>query len=285
MRSALRFIAFVAICVWVRWVYIRIVAASQYTGNDVISKDSVEGVAIASLLVGSDMRYLELMCKLGRQLGRLTEGIPLILLVLGERHSDVARKCGWIPLVVEAIEGPRSAKRNRLIDAKAYTKLAVFNLTRYDAVVFLDLDTLPLRPFARSLFTTELQTMRGQGLRVGMARNDFESPAPMGYNSGVILVDLGANSTLSFDGLRRGIDTVPHDPELADQNYLNAVFHGEIYLLPTTYNAMVSMKGNAHDRRFWPEDALILHYTCKPWNVYNCWRDGIEDLCMLWELY
>jgi hypothetical protein len=31
-------------------------------------------------------------------------------------------------------------------------------------------------------------------------------------------------------------------------------------------------------------DLAILHYTCRPWNWANCWRDGIDDLCRLWYL-
>jgi hypothetical protein len=221
--------------------------------------------------------YLQSLCKLNVAINRFAS-IDKVLMILGKYNGSDT--CGWIPYAVKAIDGPKDKDphANRYLTTKIYTKLRIWELIQYDAVVYIDLDTLVIGPFSQ-LFEIHLPLMRKSGLALGMGHNTF--PRGSDFNSGVIL--LTPNLTL-FHSLRRGINTIPHEIGFGDQNYLNAYFQRNIYPLPFQYNSMVSVK-TSHPAFWVASQHSILHYTCKPWNKYNCWRDGIEDLCLLWDLY
>lgn len=236
-------------------------------------KNRIDGVAIVSYYVHDpdNMHYLECVCKLGRAL-RTLEDTDRVLMLLSNTISREARVCGWKPEIVQPIPGPSGAKENRYLKAHMYSKLHIWNMTQYHAVFFLDLDTLPIRPFAAGIFGKELASTR----YIAMGWNHPEQTM---FNAGVILAR--PNSQL-FKRLVSNIEKIPHDPSMAEQNYLNAFFpKTDIHPLPFMYNSMVSVK---HERPlFWAASVpAILHYTCKPWNTFNCWKDGIEDLCWLW---
>ena len=241
---------------------------------------SSSAYAIVSIFIvnGFDnRRYLEGLCKLKAAIDRYAS-IDKVLLILGAYEDN--NTCGWIPRVVDAIEGPRDKdpNANKYLTTKIYTKLRIWELVQYDALLYIDLDTLIIGQFSQ-LFETHLPLMLKRGQALGMGHNTF--PDGPDFNSGVIL--LVPNLTL-FDSLHRGVDLIPHDIETGDQTYLNAYFQDDIYLLPFRYNSMVSVK-TAHPDFWAASEHSILHYTCKPWNEFNCWRDGIEDLCMLWHVF
>lgn len=221
--------------------------------------------------------YHESLCKLSIAINRFAS-IDKVLMILG-KYNDT-NTCGWIPYKVKAIDGPKDKDphANRYLTTKIYTKLRVWELVQYDALLYIDLDTLVIGQFS-PLFEIHLPLMVANGFALGMGHNTF--PRGPDFNSGVIL--LTPNLTL-FTSLLRGIDTIPHEIEFGDQNYLNAYFKENVYLLPFQYNSMVSIK-TSHPEFWVASQHSILHFTCKPWNKQNCWNDGIEDLCLLWHLY
>jgi lipopolysaccharide biosynthesis glycosyltransferase len=237
--------------------------------------------AIVSLLVldGFDQRqyYLEGLCKLSIAIDRYA-AIDKVLMVVGVGGNFSA--CGWQTYAVEPIDGPRGIDphTNRFFTTHMYTKLRLWELVQYEAVLYIDLDTLIIGPFGQ-LFEVHLPQMLAKGQQIGMGHNHF--PEGPDFNAGVIL--LPPNTTL-FRLLVSGIDTVPHDLTVAEQGYLNQYFLERIHLLPFRYNSMVSEK-ISHPEFWAASEAAILHYTCKPWNAFNCWWDGIEDLCLLWHMY
>ena len=139
---------------------------------------------------------------------------------------------------------------------------------QYQAVLYIDLDTLIVRPFS-GVFREHLPAMVAKGLTLGMGSNSF--PYRRDFNAGVILLlpDQG-----EFVSLVAGKGSIPHDVELAKQAYLNLnpYFARRIYRLPFAYNSMVSMRP-AVPTPWRDSEAIIIHYTCqcKPWHPYNCW--------------
>ena len=251
------------------------------------TKRSVYAVVSIFMTDGIDNDlYLKGMCKLGAAIKKfaLIDAVLLIVDdgVVGVKTTDIDRiilSCGWMPCHVRPIQGPRSTSKvaadgkyiNRYIAAKMYTKLQIWNMTQYQAVLYIDLDTLIIRQFS-TLFTVYLPRMRALNQTVAMGFNT--EPNGPDFNAGVILL---IPSQVEFSSLVQNINTVPHDSSTtAEQAYLNAYFI-IIHRLPFQFNAMVSVK-----RPWSQEETAILHYTCKPWNAVGCWRDGIADLCLLW---
>jgi alpha-N-acetylglucosamine transferase len=241
-------------------------------------------------------RYIQGLCKLGTAVRRFAE-IDAVLLLFSvtelandrrtqSRIDAIVLRCGWSPCYVDAIDGPRWVTprpdgkfENKYLETKAYSKLNILRLCEYSAVLYLDLDTLLIRQFS-ALFEEELPAMIASGHHLAMGINTF--PNGTDYNAGVVL--LRPNQQM-FRELVSSISSVPHDIAVAEQALLNKVYSGRIFSLPFKYNSMVSVK--AEFPQVWGSgsDIVILHYTCKPWNVLNCWNDGIEDLCQLWYLY
>ena len=227
-------------------------------------------VALVSALTdGAELAlYVQSLEKLHRTTRRFTSMDTVLLTWLTGATAE-----GWATCNVEPIEGPAGVS-NRFFQAHMYSKLRVWGLTQYEAVLYVDSDTLLLRPFdgVFSLF--------GTGVKLAMSVNGIGATD---FNAGVMLVR--PNCT-ELDRLVAAINHTEHDTGLAEQGFLNAFYKGEIELLPFTYNAMVSEKAGKH-RDVWMQlesEMVLLHYTCKPWHAWNCWWDDIEDLCLLWHL-
>ena len=245
--------------------------------------------ALVSLLIVNGYeheQYMQGMCKLGQAIHRFAT-IDSILLVaevgvqLNTDAQDRIARCGWRVCFVSTISGPPLAEaaqtKNRYLEAKMYTKLRLWQLVQYQAVLYIDLDTLIVRSFG-GVFKEQLSAMKAGGFTVGMGSNSF--PEGRDFNAGVILL---LPNQAEFVSLVAGIGSVPHDVELAEQAYLNAYYTLRIYRLPFAYNSMVSMRPVVPTP--WRDsETIIMHYTCKPWHPYNCWRDRIEVLCRLWYM-
>ena len=247
-----------------------------------ICADADTAFALVSLLIVNGYehdQYMQGMCKLGQAIRQFAT-IDTILLVaeVGMKLNSDAQiaRCGWRVCFVSTIPGP-PGHSNRYLEAKMYTKLRLWQLVQYQAVLYIDLDTLIVRPFG-GIFEEHLPAMADKGLTLGMGSNSF--PDRGDFNAGVMLL---LPDPIEFNSLVAGITSIPHNIELAEQAYLNAYFAQRIYRLPFAYNSMVSMRP-AIPTPWRDSEAIIMHYTCKPWHPYNCWRDQIEDLCSLWYM-
>ena len=231
--------------------------------------------------------YIESAIQLAMGINRLNQ-IDLILMVVDTKKRlsplaarTLARRSGWNICRVPAIDGPASNHHitNRFLDAKMYSKLHVWSFVEYELALFLDLDTMVIRPL-EPVFG-KLSQLSPAPIAMGYDKFPHNASSTTGFNAGVMLVR--PNATL-FRELTASISTLEHDPSMAEQNYLNAFFRGRVRPLPFAFNAMVSVK---HDLpHFWNshwQSMVILHYTCKPWNYANCIRDDIVDLCLLWH--
>jgi lipopolysaccharide biosynthesis glycosyltransferase len=240
---------------------------------------------------GNVDRYMDGARKIGRAVKRFAK-IDTVMLMFSDEESraDIHTRSqldararlfgGWTPCHVDAIQGPVWAEvaGNPYLENKAYSKLHIFRMVEYQAVLFVDLDTVIVRQFS-GVFQIELPAMIAAGQVVAMGRNTH--PNGSDFNAGVMLV---RPAQTEFERVVSSISKVPHNVETAEQSLLNHVYAGAIHVLPFRYNAMVSVKTGVP--AVWADgrDLAILHYTCKPWNWNNCWRDGIEDLCQLWYL-
>jgi hypothetical protein len=206
-------------------------------------------------------------CKIARQVRRMTD-VDLVMLTLAPDASMAA--CGWRQRVVPAIDNPDPNDHSEYARGKVYTKLHLWNLTEYERVLFLDLDTLPVAQFAQ-LFEQRLgRHCEGVGAMVlDVGHVDY-------YNAGVMLVL--PNKTL-WRHLVGNVTLVPHDSMFPEQNYLNAFLKGRICALPRKYNAIVT------DRARFGPTLVIVHYTNIKvrMRLWSWWR-GLNDLVASWDL-
>jgi hypothetical protein len=71
------------------------------------------------------------------------------------------------------------------LENKAYSKLNIFRMVEYEAVLYVDLDIVIIRQFSR-IFQIELPAMITKGYVVVIGRNTH--PNGSDFNAGVILV-------------------------------------------------------------------------------------------------
>jgi alpha-N-acetylglucosamine transferase len=209
-------------------------------------------------------------CKIARQVRRMTN-VDLVMLTL--RYSKNMAKCGWKQIVVPVIESPEPIV-NMYGQAKLYTKLHLWNLTQYERVLYLDLDTLPVAQFAQ-LFEQKLDPSCDAGAMVldiiAVKMHDTQY-----FNAGVILV---LPSKRLWHDLMGNVTLVSHDHSLAEQNYVNVYLKGRICPLPRKYNSMV------FDRTQFEPKMVIIHYTgVKVYHRFRAWQVGLNDLVAAWDL-
>ena len=264
--------------------------------------------AIAALFLSTadpaqQARYQESAVKLGRSIlhyspDALLYADMILLLTPGAHAVDkfALHRAGWSLCMVDAIASPPAAPRNRFLEVGMFTRLQVWRLAEYAAVLSLDLDTLVVADLS-PLFTSSAPQMRAAGQRLAAVRDSL-SPGPMPFcgahdhfNAGVLLLE---PSLVTHDTLVAAKRTVDYDVAWAEQGLLNALFPPGSYLaLPSRYNARVAEAGCAPASwRAALADAAVLHFTVvKGWAMrewHPAWLGavvwGAVHACYAWEL-
>ena len=171
-------------------------------------------------------------------------------------------RSGWNICMIPVIDHTKNlifSPGNRFFKAKMYSKLNVFALNEYEAVLFLDSDTLVVNE-PSLLFTHHLMEMKKARLNLGAAR---DSPVQLShyFNAGVLLI-LFDDKQLTFDNMIASISQVKHEANQAEQGLLNILYNNSFYVLPFIYNANLVSK--AIEPEIWKHnsnDISILHYT------------------------
>lgn len=253
---------------------------------NVVAKSEYAVVSMLTILDEANVvKYLKGLSKLAHAIQHFSSLDALVLIIdpSNNNGSTPVLPGHWQPCRLPAIEGPASTppgviSSNRFLFTKMYSKLWIWHLSEYRAVLYIDADTLLIRQFS-GIFTHELPRMVDRGFTVAMGSNDLTKSDD--FNAGVMLV---LPSPKEFRNLISNISFLRHDVGLAEQNYLNEFYRGRIHTLPFRYNGMVSRK--TEHPLIWKRsepNMVILHFTCKPWNYLNCLKDGIQDLCLLWH--
>ena len=253
--------------------------------------------AVVSLITKDKYPLVESAVKLARSVRWwLDEDQMDLVMLLMEPASSTSslslQRGGWTICEVPVIEcGPAcSTDDSHFVIAKLYTKLHVWAMAEYEAVLYLDTDTLVIRD-PSNVFMYYLPSMMQHGYDLAAARDrPFFMP---GFNAGVMLV----RPTLhKFSVLVESIVTVTHTCGYAEQSLLNAVYGTKYSELPFVYNAnLVSVQ---REPGLWNDNwnrIVILHFTVsKGWNnlhrlwimhrsSFDCWWWGTTEICDLWE--
>ena len=220
--------------------------------------------AIASVLYGDQKRFFLFAKALRRS---IVDDVDLILF-------GTATVPGWHTCPAAGLNG-------------AYAKLLAWNLTSYEAVLVLDLDTLIINDIA-PLFETWPAELRRRNALLGAAidqpyRWSFRwTPADTRrFNAGVMLV---LPSGDVFRWLVDGLANIDYDPRMKEQAYLNVAVGKRYAELPPTYNAMITT-AYAEPRTwngFVAEGIRIIHFTFPKPDSGLCDRHLVSGICQLW---
>jgi hypothetical protein len=211
------------------------------------------------------------------------------------------QNAGWnIICKVPVIEHPNVVNTNRFHDIKVYSKLSIWALTEYDAILYLDSDTLVIRN-PQNLFTVHYPAMKRTGMLLGAVR-DRPDKFSHGFNAGVLLlIPTLVNQSWTFHSMVERIASVPHNVDWAEQGMLNVIYKDSFYELHYIYNGNLVSK--LQDTYLWSQysNAIsIVHYTvAKGWmslrhlpmlsldfnsyEYFSCWYHDVDDFCGLWD--
>jgi len=216
------------------------------------------------------------------------------------RHTRVSLElAGWTIRMVAAIDpadsvNAHTVKHQRYL--KCFSKLHIFNMTQYRAVLFLDADTM-VCGHIMPLFNTYALQMQEHGVHLAWARDSHNIANPSSaFNAGVMLI---RPSTQLAAELIVNVNHVPFDTSMSEQGYLAAIFNGtnatypdsfhRQYLeLPQQYNLMAHIATT--DSTLWHATysrARIFHFTwLKPTVrllLVRCAYMGTIHFCRMWK--
>ncbi|CAN6467966.1 unnamed protein product [Victoria cruziana] len=197
-----------------------------------------------------------------------------MVVLVSDGVSDYAKKLlradGWIVEPISLLANPNVHRPKRFWGV--YTKLKIFNLTKYKKVVYLDADTIVIRSI-EDLF------------RCGKFCANLKHSERL--NSGVLVVE--PSETLYKDMMSK-VNTLPSYTG-GDQGFLNSYYTGfanahifepnssldgepEMQRLSTLYNADVGLYMLANKWMVDERELRIIHYTLgplKPWDWWTAW--------------
>lgn len=193
---------------------------------------------------------------------------------------------GWWIQKVPGISPPHQGWFvNRYYNTKVFSKLHLWRLVAYEHVLYVDLDMLFVGDPIPMLHQPVNSTC-ALGMALDLGKTDY-------FNAGAIMV---APRLTEFDQLMRGLSSLEHNAQLAEQDYLNSYYQGRICSIPGTYNTQVSNWGQSdgviNDESYRKngfflssgEPIVLIHYigNNKPWNAQACNTGGFKLLCSFW---
>lgn len=223
--------------------------------------------------------YAEGAIKLGYSVKHHTT-LPLDLVVMELSNKPLKdetwsrlRNVGWKRCVVNRI-GPldESGTFGRFQDQ--FTKLHAWGMTVYKTLLYLDSDTLVMRPI------DDLLRINLGNKSIGVARDYAEGKWLNTFNMGVFLIHPDAHEHRRLCDLQKS-GAVKFQTSMAEQGFLNSVYKTDWHDIGFSYNANLAIF--SQDRFFWNQnesDIRIIHFTMiKPWECSSEYRKP----CLWWK--
>ena len=262
--------------------------------------------AIVTVLTNISDEYLQLAIVLGYSITMYADVDNrvdrIIVTPFGDDLRDTVKQklefAGWTLVQMPAIPPPASVNVDTVKHARyvgCFSKLHVFNMTQYDAILYLDADTM-LCGNIMELFTYYAPRMQKHGVHLAMARDSIsDANADATFNAGVMLVRPSRTLT---EELISNPHSVTFNHAFSEQGFLTAVFntthyiHAEsaykqLHVLPQKFNLMAHIAST--DQALWQKtrkDARIFHFTwLKPtaqFLLLRCAYMGTLHFCKRW---
>ncbi len=255
--------------------------------------------AITSLLTTDPTSmYTQSAIKLARSVRQWHSSLHIDMVLMITEPLDARERlklfsAGWnVFCLVPVIEHPEPDQNSRFHAAKLYTKLNLWGLRAYDALLYMDLDTVMLRECSR-IFTMHYPAMLKNRQDLGAVR-DRPAILQHNFNAGVLLVI----PTRPLQSLIASINNTWHQKSWAEQGLLNVLYKDRFYELPYIYNANLVSKRD--EPALWNKNKnrlSIVHYTVsKGWESFrhiwhapfpmrasSCWEFDTDSFCRFWD--
>ncbi|KAH8831964.1 glycosyltransferase family 8 protein [Flagelloscypha sp. PMI_526] len=209
---------------------------------------------------------------LGHSLERSHMDARRIVMYIPGQVSDatlcLVRTQGWETIPVERIPPPRNGHRIHHTFIDQYTKIQLWGFDQFGikSLVYVDGDTLLLRPFPNDIFDLPFT--------FAAVPDGIDTPL---VNGGVLFIK--PNSMIRDDMLNK-IETAEFNLEWAEQNFFNLYFGGQVLRLPWLFNANVWIKKSSPKlwEGMWDEIYLIHFTSAKPFPAYKGGLRTIEEM-------
>ncbi|CAF4187491.1 unnamed protein product [Adineta steineri] len=175
---------------------------------------------------------------------------------LSNRTLCSLRQVGWIPRIVHNIPPPLKGTWPHFINQ--FTKLTLWNMTEFDSIIYLDVDTLVLGDISH-LHELVADPSRTRFEFAAVADN-WHGQFAYHFNAGVLV--LHPSIAVFKELLRTSSFEGNYAPTMAEQAFLNAFFQLRYLELPIIYNVNLALYLAYPDlwKRMQP-DFKIVHYT------------------------
>jgi hypothetical protein len=236
----------------------------------------------------------------------------IMLLAVAEKQMasidrELLTKSGWTLCHVRVIPSPHVEHSNRFLDSGMFSRLLLWKLLEYKAVLSLDSDMVISQDISK-VFSQYYPLMKQNGMSLGAARDGLSYPcvnpslSEVTFNAGMLLL---VPNTTTYEILRKKVNEGDYDLNWAEQGLLNSVYqHGTYLELPFLYNAHIAEKKcNASRWNEIKENIVVFHYTVvKGWslklpdifeiintgetsfNIFGAFQWDMLHLCYIWEL-
>ncbi len=270
---------------------------------------------ITSPRMGDSKQYQISAAKLAVSIKTWSPSLEVdMLLLIAVSHQDLARvdvellaKSGWELCHVTVIESPPVKQRNRFLDADVFSRLLLWNLKEYRAVLSLDSDLVVSKDISK-VFSYYYPLLMEKNMSLAATKDTLSPPCtnPSSvretFNAGVMLI---IPNTTMFSVLKHKVHSSDYDMDWAEQGLLNSVYTKGSYLeLPFIYNAhMAEKRCNSTRWREIEDEIAIFHYTVvKGWDLksmdFQSWYNAgamdfsvfdaifwdVLHFCYIWEL-
>ncbi|KAJ6843886.1 inositol phosphorylceramide glucuronosyltransferase 1 [Iris pallida] len=232
--------------------------------------------AYVTLLYGDEFLLgVRVLGKSIRDTGSEKDMVALVSDGVSDFAKDLLQADGWKVELISLLANPNQVRPKRFWGV--YTKLKIFNMTRYKKVVYLDADTIVVKSI-EDLF------------QCGRFCANLKHSERL--NSGVMVVEPSA--TL-FEDMMRQVNSLPSYTG-GDQGFLNSYYadfpnahlfvpnlsaeirnsrpQPEMERLSTLYNADVGLYMLANKWMVDERELRVIHYTLgplKPWDWWTAW--------------
>jgi hypothetical protein len=259
----------------------------RYPENRPIIVASEHSNALVSLLTlaGDEaehlsMNYVVALCKLAVSF-RINGGRDhdLVLLVVDPnnklKQQQALKEAGWILVYVDGIGSPLIYwyHSNKYSMSQMYSKFQIWRLTSYDHVAYVDSDTIVLKnpmPGLTKAYSVVHGEAPGMVVDLGFCIDTY-------FNAGMMVV---RPSIKVFRDLLFYRNWMKYEPGMAEQEFINNFYRGQIASLPPELN-VPAYYYNDSCALVDPSKTVIAHYNgdTKPWLV-NCTS---HPVCRYWH--
>ena len=246
--------------------------------------------AVTSLLVEinqDNSKYERWATVLGyslRSTGKIPCSVDMILLTtynMSIKKRKSLERFGWNIVTVEEIKAPTGVTAEVKYERfkHMFTKWHLFNMTKYEAVLYIDLDTLVVADI-QDIFITYVADMIQKNVHLGWTHDIPEGESRM--NAGVMLV---RPSGAILHDMTHKTTILSYDKRMSEQGFMNEYFKpSQELVISQKYNYVPFVMNDTYSNKVENNPKIVHFVGVKPDVVAfltRCWFRNSIHICNL----